>query len=210
MNIEEIPDYKMGETPENLPDKDLRLYRLVIAKRALRAGYECVVEDTEACITDMLTDLRHLCDALGIEFHACDRIAYTHYTAEKNHQGKCELDATAGFAAFVTQQDEDHNEGYSPKESVLNIDAIAKSEGLSAKWSEGDDDGMPIAVGTFTVSGGNQIGGTQISPDGKAIFLLNGLRYRGDYYFATADGETQDAAVKEIAGIIKIEKEVMT
>ncbi len=117
------------------------------------------------------------------------------------------MDATAGFAEFVAKQDEGHNEGYSPKESVLNIDAVAKSEGLEAQWSEGEDDGMPIAVGTFTISNGNQIGGTQISPDGKAVFLLNGERYRGSYYLATADGETQDAAVKEIAGIIKAKAE---
>ena len=115
------------------------------------------------------------------------------------------LDGTAGFAEFLMKQDEGHVEGYSPKESVLNIDAVAKSEGLDAKWSEGDDDGMPIAVGTFTIPGGNQIGGVWISPDGKAIFLLNGERYQ--QYFATADDETQDAAMKEIAGIIKEAKE---
>ncbi len=113
------------------------------------------------------------------------------------------LNATAGFAEFVAKQDEGHNEGYSPKGSVLNIDAAVKSEGLEAKWTEGDDDGMPIAVGTFTVPGGNQVGGAQISPDGKSVFLLNGERYRGDYYYATADGETQGAAIKELAVIIK-------
>ena len=115
------------------------------------------------------------------------------------------LDATAGFAEFVAKQDEGHNEGYSPKESVLNIDAVAKSEGLDAKWTDGDDDGMPIAVGTFRVPDGNQIGGAQISPDGKAIFLLNGERYQK--YFASSDNETQDAAMKEIASIIRDAKE---
>jgi hypothetical protein len=117
------------------------------------------------------------------------------------------LDATNGFAEFLMKQDEGHVEGYSPKESVLNIDASAKSEGLEAKWCEGDDGGMPVAVGAFTIAGGNQIGGVRISPDGKAIFFLNGERFRGDYYFASADNETQDAAMKELAVIIKAAKE---
>lgn len=117
------------------------------------------------------------------------------------------LDATVGFAEFLTRQDKGHNEGYSPKKSVLNIDGVAKSEGLDAKWTDGEDEGMPIAVGTFTMAGGNQVGGAQISPDGKAIFLLNGERYRGDYYFATADDETQEVVMKEIAGIIREAKE---
>lgn len=89
MSIEDIPDYKLGETPEDLPGKNPRLYRLIVAKRALRAGYEDL-GDPETVITDMLADLRHLCDAVGLEFHACDRMAYTHYAAEKHHAEKCE------------------------------------------------------------------------------------------------------------------------
>ena len=37
----------------------------------------------ERCnVTDMLTDLRHLCDAEGWDFAELDRQAYAHYTAE--------------------------------------------------------------------------------------------------------------------------------
>ena len=89
ISIEDIPDYKLGETPEDLPGNNPRLYRLIVAKRALRAGYEDF-GDPETVITDMLADLRHLCDAVGLEFHACDRMAYAHYTDEKHHDENCE------------------------------------------------------------------------------------------------------------------------
>ena len=36
-------------------------------------------------VTDMLTDLRHLCDLKGYDFANCDRIAYDHYLVEKAH-----------------------------------------------------------------------------------------------------------------------------
>jgi hypothetical protein len=53
------------------------------ASKAIRATYEnhprqCVKEDA----IDMLTDLRHLCDARAWDFDALDRIAYQHYTEE--------------------------------------------------------------------------------------------------------------------------------
>lgn len=60
-----------------------------MAKRALRTGYEDL-GDPEVVITDMLADLRHLCGAVGLKFHACDRMAYTHYTTEKLHEENCE------------------------------------------------------------------------------------------------------------------------
>lgn len=85
INIEEIPDYKLGETPEDLRHENPNLYRCINAKRALRAGYEDV-DDTEACITDMLADLRHLCDACDIDFSNWDRVAYNNYTAEKQEK----------------------------------------------------------------------------------------------------------------------------
>ena len=34
-------------------------------------------------VTDMLTDLRHLCDAKGWDFADLDRQAYRHYRTEK-------------------------------------------------------------------------------------------------------------------------------
>jgi len=82
MNIDEIPSYKLGQAPEDLHDKNPKLYRLVVAKRALVAGYETVEDDIEACITDLLADLRHLCDALDLDFSALDNRGFGHYVAE--------------------------------------------------------------------------------------------------------------------------------
>ena len=83
MLLEDIPDYKLGEVPDDLPEENPHLYRLIIAKRALLAGHEELDNDGTPIIIDMLTDLRHLCDALGVDFAYCDRIAYGHYIAEK-------------------------------------------------------------------------------------------------------------------------------
>lgn len=53
------------------------------AEKALQTIYGGV---TERVITDMLSDLRHLCDAKGIEFGKIDRIAYRKYSAEGGAQ----------------------------------------------------------------------------------------------------------------------------
>ena len=82
MNYIDIPHLPLGEVPENLPDENPLLYHLIIAKRALMAGYECGEEDPEACVSDMLADLRHLCDALGLDFGVLDDRAHGHYVAE--------------------------------------------------------------------------------------------------------------------------------
>ena len=37
-------------------------------------------------ITDLLTDIRHYCDARSVDFAVCDRSAYRHYAAER-HDG---------------------------------------------------------------------------------------------------------------------------
>ena len=34
-------------------------------------------------MTDLLTDIRHYCDARGVDFAACDRAAYSHYVNER-------------------------------------------------------------------------------------------------------------------------------
>ena len=77
MEWSDIPNYKLGDAPEELTGIP---YRLVVAKRALRAGYEELEDYT---ITDMLADLRHLCDALGLDYGKLDDMAYQHYTEEK-------------------------------------------------------------------------------------------------------------------------------
>ena len=54
MNYIDIPHLPLGEVPENLPDENPLLYHLIIAKRALMAGYECGEEDPEACVSDIV------------------------------------------------------------------------------------------------------------------------------------------------------------
>ena len=82
--FDEIPNYALGETPEDLSSDNPSLYRCIIAKRGLRAAYE--EAELPTVIVDMLADLRHLCDALELDFAACDKIAYGHYMSER-----CEL-----------------------------------------------------------------------------------------------------------------------
>ena len=76
-----IPHYSLGDVPENLPDENPDLYRVIVAKRAILAGYEDW--DGGTAIVDLLADLRHLCDALNIDFADLDRVAYGHYTEER-------------------------------------------------------------------------------------------------------------------------------
>lgn len=76
-----IPHYQIGELPDNLPDQDWILYRKIVAKRAILAGYEDSISGE--CIVDLLADLRHVCDALCLDFALMDRQAYEHYVNEK-------------------------------------------------------------------------------------------------------------------------------
>jgi hypothetical protein len=41
---------------------------------------------TDETITDLLTDLMHLCDAHEFDFDACLRMANTHHDAEVNYE----------------------------------------------------------------------------------------------------------------------------
>ena len=76
-----IPHHPLGEVPDDLPDENPILYRRIIAKRAIIAAYED--EIPQQCITDLLADLRHLCDALGLDFGTIDRAAYRAYARER-------------------------------------------------------------------------------------------------------------------------------
>ena len=43
--------------------------------------------DLETNVTDLLTDLRHLCDAKSFDFAKLDRMAYSHYSVEVQELG---------------------------------------------------------------------------------------------------------------------------
>jgi hypothetical protein len=55
--------------------------RAMTAFRAVNAHYNFYASPTEA-IVDALTDLRHLADEYGIDWHDADRIAADHYGQE--------------------------------------------------------------------------------------------------------------------------------
>lgn len=74
----EIPHHELGTAPEGMDD---RMYRLVIAKRAIVASYE-ESDNPEQCIRDLLSDIRHLCDALELGFEKLDRMAHDAYLSE--------------------------------------------------------------------------------------------------------------------------------
>lgn len=52
-------------------------------KKILKKTYDDGRGATPANITDMLTDLRHLCDAENLSFADLDRVAYGHYCPER-------------------------------------------------------------------------------------------------------------------------------
>ena len=55
------------------------------AKRAAKVlgGYSGGADDLESDIADLLADLRHLCDGLGLDFAELDKCGYRHYSAER-------------------------------------------------------------------------------------------------------------------------------
>jgi hypothetical protein len=80
----------LGDIPE--PEPEGIDYRVAVAKRALMSSYEDT-EDPEACITDLLADLRHLCARVGLTYDVLCERAQEHYEeevteAEKRHEAK--------------------------------------------------------------------------------------------------------------------------
>lgn len=117
------------------------------------------------------------------------------------------LGADEKFVSHVLEEDQGHNEGYSIRDSVLNIDEALKDSGLEPTWAlkeetdEEDDSVYGVACATFKSTVNNEVARIEVYPDGKAIFFIGEERYRGDYYYATADNETQRAAIKEMASL---------
>lgn len=95
-----IPHHPLGTVPDDLPDENPVLYRRIIAKRAIVAAYE-ESELPEACIVDLLADLRHLCDALGLDFAQLDRAGFLGYATER--VAEIESAATAKASPARTQ-----------------------------------------------------------------------------------------------------------
>lgn len=56
--------------------------RAASLKKALVGLYEDGKGAEKENIIDILSDLRHLCDSLNLNYADCDRIAYGHYVLE--------------------------------------------------------------------------------------------------------------------------------
>jgi len=80
-----IPHHPLGSSQMDAMKPEGTLYRAALAKRALAASYEEAATDTAVypeIITDLLTDLRHLCDRLGWSYADADDAATRHYLTE--------------------------------------------------------------------------------------------------------------------------------
>lgn len=72
----------LGETPKA---------RAITLNKILKSIYDGGKGAEKNNITDMLTDLRHLCDYKNISFEECDRSARAHYLPEREAQSlNCE------------------------------------------------------------------------------------------------------------------------
>ena len=84
--------------------------------------------------------------------------------------------------------------GMTPKESVQHIEKIVKAYGGAVSWKMADYESFEnIFYGEITHPDSVKQGFTAITHDGKAVFGVDGVRIP-DYY-ATADDETQEAAI---------------
>ena len=103
----------------------------------------------------------------------------------------------AGKPDFQTELDAasaDANPGYNPKESVQHIEKIVKAYGGAVSWKMADYESFEnIFYGEITHPDSVKTGFTAITHDGKAVFGVDGVRI--PEYYATADDETQEAAI---------------
>jgi hypothetical protein len=76
-----VPNTKLGFDLNELPTV---FSRLILLKRAMVEGYGTGDEESHrAVLTDMLADIRHMCDLLDLDFVKLDKTAYSVYINEK-------------------------------------------------------------------------------------------------------------------------------
>src|SRR4051794_20270510 len=66
------------ERDETIQIKSSRLYKKL--KRII--DNDDSLEDSGCAVSDILADLRHICDEKGFDFAELDRVGYAHYRAE--------------------------------------------------------------------------------------------------------------------------------
>ncbi len=50
---------------------------------ALQAEYDLCDDDPESAVIDLLSDLRHYCEAVGLDFDYALRVSYDHWSEER-------------------------------------------------------------------------------------------------------------------------------
>lgn len=81
-DLAEVPKLAIADTGDIKADNDARASfgAAVLVAYAERVGGESNEVDTQ--LSDLLADLRHLCDALGLDYDAADATAHMHYCRE--------------------------------------------------------------------------------------------------------------------------------
>ena len=71
----------MNKQPRNTGNREAIAAAIVNARKALQANDR--TDDHEAMVVDMLTDLRHYCHTLDVDFYGCVDRSYQNYLVER-------------------------------------------------------------------------------------------------------------------------------
>lgn len=147
---DKIPVYAIGEIPE--PEPPRYKHGQTVAKRALLAATED--DDPEDAIVDLLADLRHLCDALGLSMADLDKRAHSHYLAELPRLDGAVADSNPRYVAYAAMH------GRETAEQLVH-DLVEYEGGCMTgfiTWVQAE-------AGNFNRSKGDPLA-TQVDPDG--------------------------------------------
>jgi hypothetical protein len=73
----------MNKQPKDQGNREAIAIAIVNARKTLQANSR-----TESAVSDMLTDLRHYCHALDVDFYECLDTSYQDYFAERHGSQK--------------------------------------------------------------------------------------------------------------------------
>ena len=127
-----IQYHGIGELPDNMNDTELSV---ALAKRAIVSTFDD--PDCTANIVDLLADLRHLCDAIELDYDDCDRVAKNHYENEvfqkyriwNNHDGTdAAFEALRMMGYSVSAKAEDPTDSYNDIDRINNLGVTLPEE----------------------------------------------------------------------------------
>ena len=101
------------------------------------------------------------------------------------------------FQSLLDAASAEANPGYDPKESVSTVNNVVKDLGGTVSWKIADYENFTdIFYGEIKHADSEKTGFVSITRDGKAVFGVDGKRIEA--FHATADDETQEAALREV------------